>query len=74
MPALADQEIILPAIGKPNPRRAFVSPSREHLSLEQITGRQVRYLGRIVGVDMPIMLAPTGWGEYVPLNTGPAQL
>jgi hypothetical protein len=70
MPALTD--IDLPAItgSTPTGHPPHPSPTRDKLTLERMSPRELGYWGQIFGVDTPYLMVPLGWGEWEALTGG----
>lgn len=64
MPALDDPAPILGSAPFYHP--AHPSPSRDGLRLEVMSPKEIAYHGHIFGVDIPYLMWPTGWGEFIP--------
>lgn len=39
------------------------------VGLEAVTPEEALWLGRRVGIDVPLYVTPSGWGEWVPVLT-----
>lgn len=73
MPALDDSDQLLPiqpAVLVPRARAQHPSPIIDGLRLEVLSVKEAGYIGHVFGVDTLYLVAPTGWGEWIPLIYG----
>lgn len=73
MPALDDSDQLAPitsAVAVPRARAQHPSPLIDGLRLEVLSVREAGYWDHVFGVDTPYLMAPAGFGEWIPLIYG----